>query len=662
MNTSGSFSLKRSWKNTSGSDTYDEISTKRLKSDYVSGISQDHFNVSNPIIGPPNTQLDGNEKPGQMRFKYYTEAQKGLLQVYDGSEWVSLNELEDSSLWHLSDNVVSIKNNYKLNLTNDLIVKGDLIVKDIRIPSAMTFYANTSTDPIISYGYYDSQLGQYMPTASINLYNGNITANIKPKSVLPDKHIKTDENGELVAAPNSACLSTIDQILSINSEVEFKSIKISPSLSNTKLILWETSSLPNDKYSIGINNSNINFHVIQDHSSFVFYKDGSNGDGTEIFRIKGNGQIITQSDSSDLDNSGLVLQNNYSWVGQGGIGIGNQIKFKHRLNDSVGNPLGIYECGNISIYRESKYYLGDSGFKLQLRRTDDKIAGGDGYLFDALHINSNGVISQNSNSADLNNTGLRLINNYAFDHPADALGVGNKISFYHSCRSGENWIMESAKIEVKRESGYDLADTYLQLHLLRSENRSTGEDRQLKKALQLNSLGQLEVNELFLKNLIISEGDYALMLTGEDRVVKYSSSKKYKENIKTISPDISDDILNLNIKEFNYIDTPEKKSIGYIAEEVHESCPNIREYIISYLPVDKIPEKYKNKLQRKDIYTKNKKEVTPDAINYQILTILLIEQIKKQKSEINNLKEQLSTISNTVQELINIVNNLPQNQ
>ena len=51
----------------------------------MSGISQDHFNVSNPIIGPPNTELDGNEKPGQMRFKYYTEAQKGLLQVYDGS-------------------------------------------------------------------------------------------------------------------------------------------------------------------------------------------------------------------------------------------------------------------------------------------------------------------------------------------------------------------------------------------------------------------------------------------------------------------------------------------------------------------------------------------------------------------------------------------------
>ena len=575
MNTSGSFSLKRTWKNTSGSDTYDEITTKRLKSDYVSGISQDYFNLSNPIIGPPNTQLDGNEKPGQLRFKYYTEVQKGLLQVYDGSEWVSLNELEDSSLWRLSDNVVNIKNNYKVNLTNGLIVKGDLIVKDIRIPSAMTFYANTSTDPIISYAYYDSQLGQYVSTASINLYSGNISANIFPKSVLPGNHIKTNENGEIVAAPNSVFLSSVDQNLSKTSNVHFNNIKIddndvstvklsiAPGVMEQKILLHGTGS-SNNFYGFGISLAQMNYHVrspwgsnVADH---VFYSGGTNGDGTELLRIKGDGQLI-------------------------------------------------------------------------------------GY----------------SNSKDINNTGLKLQNNYVFNF-GDGLGVGNKIAFYHNCQSDRNDMPESGTIEVKRESNVNYADTFLQIHLIRSENRSTGGDRQLKKALQLNSLGELEVNELFLKNLIISSGEYPLMLTGEDRVVKYASSKKYKENIKTISPDISDDILNLNIKEFNYIDTPEKKSIGYIAEEVHELCPNIREYIISYLPVDKIPEKYKNKLQTKDIYTKNKEEVTPDAINYQILTVLLIEQIKKQKSEINNLKEQLSIISNNVQELINTVNNLPQNQ
>ena len=541
MNTSGSFSLKRPWKNTSGSDTYDEISTKRLKSDYVSGISQDYFNLSNPIIGPPNTQLDGNEKPGQLRFKYYDALQKGLLQVYDGSEWVSLNELEDSSLWYLSDNVVNIKNNYKLNLTNDLIVKS------IRIPSEMTFYANPPTNAIINYGYYDSQLGHYVTTASINLYSGLITAHIKPKSTLPNKFVKTDEDGELFIAPNSACLSSVDQLLGRDDNVKFNRVSLWEDLEGEAFLGFESSSSQLDYY-VG-NSCN---HV---------FKVGPKNEARDLMKIPHQGPLIYYSDTNNIDN-----------------------------------------------------------------------------------------------------TGLRLQNNYIFDNPEDGLGVGNKISFYHSARTDGGYVQESCKIEVKRETDVNYADTFLQLHLLRSEDRSTGGDRQLKKALQLNSLGQLEINELFLKNLIISSGDYPLMLTLEDRVVKYSSSKKYKENIKTISPDISDDILNLNIKEFNYIDTPEKKSIGYIAEEVHESCPNIREYIISYLPVDKIPEKYKNKLQTKDIYTKNEKEVTPDAINYQLLTVLLVEQIKKQKSEINNLKEQLSNISNNVQELINTVNNLLQNQ
>lgn len=383
MNTNGSFSLKRSWKNMSGSDTYDEITTKRLKSDYVSGISQEHFNLSNPIIGSPNTQLDGNEKPGQLRFIHYDEAQKGLLQIYDGSEWDTLNKLE---LWYLSDNMASIKNNYKVNLTNDLIVNGNFI----------------------------------------------------PKLVLPNNYMKTNENGELVAAPNSTYLSTIDQnlsknsdvkfenittnninvqtinevsvenlghshlnkvlideidqSLSKNSDVEFNSIKISPSKWNSpKLILYEPPLFPNDKYSIGIRTDNMNFHVRG--GAFVFYTGGSNGDGTELFRIKDDGQIIAQSNSAYLVSTGLVLQNNYSWVGHGGVGVGNRIRFRHRLNDSDGIPLGIYDFGNISIYRESPYYYGDSGFLLQLRRTEDRVNGGEGDLFDALRINSEGNVT-----------------------------------------------------------------------------------------------------------------------------------------------------------------------------------------------------------------------------------------------------------------------------
>src|SRR5690606_12336270 len=66
-----------------------------------------------------------------------------------------------------------------------------------------------------------------------------------------------------------------------------------------------------------------------------------------------------------------------------------------------------------------------------------------------LRIRGNGQLIGYSNSKDINNTGLKLQNNYVFDEPEDGLHVGNKISFYHNCRSGENNMLESAKIEVK---------------------------------------------------------------------------------------------------------------------------------------------------------------------------------------------------------------------
>src|SRR5690606_4090231 len=60
-------------------------------------------------------------------------------------------------------------------------------------------------------------------------------------------------------------------------------------------------------------------------------------------------------------------------------------------------------------------------------------------------------ISAYSNTKDINNTGLKLQNNYVFYSIVDGKDVGNKISFYHSYRTGSGYIRESCKIEVKRE-------------------------------------------------------------------------------------------------------------------------------------------------------------------------------------------------------------------
>src|SRR5690606_20386827 len=83
------------------------------------------------------------------------------------------------------------------------------------------------------------------------------------------------------------------------------------------------------------------------------------------------------------------------------------------------------------------------------------------------NVQFNNIIGY-TNSKDINNTGLRLQNNYVFDEPEDGKDVGNKIAFYHSSRSGNGYIRESGKIEVKRESDANYADTFLQIYLLRS--------------------------------------------------------------------------------------------------------------------------------------------------------------------------------------------------
>ena len=77
----------------------------------------------------------------------------------------------------------------------------------------------------------------------------------------------------------------------------------------------------------------MNFHVrspigsVADH---VFYSGGINGDGTELLRIRGDGQLIGYSNSKDINNTGLKLQNNYVFNNpEDGLGVGNKIAFYH---------------------------------------------------------------------------------------------------------------------------------------------------------------------------------------------------------------------------------------------------------------------------------------------------------------------------------------------
>ena len=104
-------------------------------------------------------------------------------------------------------------------------------------------------------------------------------------------------------------------------------------------------------------------------------------------------------------------------------------------------------------------------------------------------------------------------------------------------------------------------------------------------------------------------------LTGATSWTSDSSSLRYKENVRPLEID-SSKIYQLDPKSFNliegHISALGNNTFGYIAEEVDKILPEVV--------------KYDN-------------EDRPDSLNYQLLTVFLIEEIKKLRSRIEVLEE-----------------------
>ena len=93
-----------------------------------------------------------------------------------------------------------------------------------------------------------------------------------------------------------------------------------------------------------------------------------------------------------------------------------------------------------------------------------------------------------------------------------------------------------------------------------------------------------------------------------------SSSKRYKENIREMELD-SSKIYDLVPKSFNYIDGHVSllggTTFGYVAEDIEDVLPEVIQY---------------------------NKEGQPDSLHYQLLTVLLVEEIKKLKAKLEDLE------------------------
>lgn len=133
---------------------------------------------------------------------------------------------------------------------------------------------------------------------------------------------------------------------------------------------------------------------------------------------------------------------------------------------------------------------------------------------------------------------------------------------------------------------------------------------------------EVEIMKLFKLNASLGGNTGTLLVLDSNNYLREStSSKKYKENIVDLKIN-SEKLYNLRPVNFKYkdvqVDNKPKlvgsDSFGYIAEEVHEVLPEVVNY----------------------------KNNEPHDVSYQLLSVLLVEEVKKLKQDITKLQQQIN--------------------
>jgi hypothetical protein len=166
--------------------------------------------------------------------------------------------------------------------------------------------------------------------------------------------------------------------------------------------------------------------------------------------------------------------------------------------------------------------------------------------------------------------------------------------------------------------GYDVGISYTSSesnNILLSNVGSSGESNVMR--LGTTGTGSGQVSTTFIAGVFgVTVGVSAIpvVIDNVGNVGTVVSSRKFKENIRHIA-DLSESIYDLLPRVFNFIKQPESQSFGLIAEEVAEVMPSL---VVSDDNGD------------------------PFSIKYQDLPILLLNEIKKLKVDIDELKRKIT--------------------
>ncbi len=107
------------------------------------------------------------------------------------------------------------------------------------------------------------------------------------------------------------------------------------------------------------------------------------------------------------------------------------------------------------------------------------------------------------------------------------------------------------------------------------------------------------------------------------------SSRRFKENITDIEIDTTK-LYNLRPVSYNYKNEPSQRTIGLIAEEVYTEIPEV-------------------------VYCDSE---GPYSVNYSSLTIILIEENKKLKTELTNISSDIMLIKSDIENMTSSINDI----
>jgi hypothetical protein len=228
-----------------------------------------------------------------------------------------------------------------------------------------------------------------------------------------------------------------------------------------------------------------------------------------------------------------------------------------------------------------------------------------GYNTSLSNINNSNILGNNELSIEKINDSIIIGNDLDFisgrgDFLEDGILIGNNIKISDSTSNnllviGNNLDISSETDDYFNIGGFvkgtfdiDLSIPYEEIYLGNSDSTST--------------------LLLYTYNLDSDSGT-DLVITASDQIVKATSSIKYKENVSDIEIE-TNKIFNLRPVSFNYKNKT-KRTFGLIAEEVIEEIP--------------------------ELVNLNENQ-EPESVDYKKLSVLLLEEVKKLRKEVDELK------------------------